>query len=94
MFFFSPFLPFSALRIVSLKTTSTLLLLLLIRSNLVRVKGGFIGGLVALTLISGLFVSTAVVGGLAYYIFHNKKLNEDNVRIPEDDVINTDAVSA
>ena len=79
MFFFNPFWPLTALRIASLKATSTLLLLLLIKSNLLRLKGGIIGGLVALTLISGLIVSTTVAGSAAYYIFQNKNKAEDGV---------------
>ena len=77
MFFFNPFCPLTALRIASLKATSTLLLLLLIKSNLLRLKGGLIGGLVALTLISGLIVSSTVAGGAAYYILQNKKSTYD-----------------
>ena len=87
MFFFNPFWPFTALRITSLKATSTLLLILLIKSNLLRLKGGLIGGLVAVTLISGLIVSTTVAGGVAYYAFQNKKNTDD-------DVINAEVVSA
>ena len=94
MFFFNPFWPLAALRIASLKATSTFLLLLLIKSNLLRLKGGLIGGLFALTLISGLIVSTSVAGGAAYYIFQNKKSNDDEVNMSDDDVINTQAVSA
>ena len=94
MFFFNPFWPLTALRIASLKATSTLLLLLLIKSNLLRLKGGLIGGIVALTLISGLIVSTTVAGGAAYYIFQNKKSNDDDANISEDDVINAEVVSA
>ena len=94
MFFFNPFWPLAALRIASLKATSTLLLFLLIKSNLLRLKGGLIGGLVALTLISGLIVSTTVAGGAAYYIFQNKKSNDDEVNMSDDDVINTQVVSA
>ena len=94
MFFFNPFWPLAALRIASLKATSTVLLLLLIKSNLLRLKGGLIGGLVALTLISGLIVSTTVAGGAAYYIFQNNKSNDDDVKFSDDDVINADAVSA
>jgi len=93
MFFFNPFWPLTALRISSLKATSTLLFILLIKSNLLRLKGGLIGGIVALTLISGLLVSTTVAGGASYYIFKNKKSNDD-VIIPDDDVINAEAVSA
>ena len=92
MFFLNPFWPLTALRISSLKATSTLLLLLLIKSNLLRLKGGLIGGLVALTLISGLIVSTTVAGGAAYYIFQNKKANDVDVNA-DDEVINAEAVS-
>ena len=93
MFFFNPFWPLTALRIASLKATSTLLLLLLIKSNLLRLKGGLIGVLFALTLISGLIVSSTVAGGAAYYIFQNKKSNDDDVNMTDDDVINAEAVS-
>tara|TARA_Y100001968_G_scaffold62613_1_gene53315 strand:+ start:879 stop:1163 length:285 start_codon:yes stop_codon:yes gene_type:complete len=94
MFFFSPFWPLTALRIASLKATSTLLLLFLIKSNLLRLKGGLIGGLITLTLVSGLIVSSTVAGGAAYYIFQNKKSNDDEVNISDDDVINAEAISA
>ncbi len=57
-------------------------------------KGGLIGGLVALTLISGLIVSTTVAGGAAYYFFQNMKSNDDDVNMSGDDVINAEAVSA
>ena len=94
MFFFNPFWPLAALRIASLKATSTLLLLLLIKSNLLRLKGGLIGGFVALTLISGFIVSTTVAGGAIYYIFKNKNSNDDEVQLSDDDVINAEAVAA
>ena len=67
--FFKSFFAFAALRISSLKATSTLFLLLLIKTNLLRLKGGLIVGLVALTLISVLIVSTTSAGDAAYYIF-------------------------
>ena len=79
MFFINPFWPFTALRIASLKATSILLLIFLIKSNLLRLKGGLIGGLFALTLISGLIVSTTVAGSAAYYIFQNKKSSDDAI---------------
>ena len=72
MFIFNPFWPLTALRIASLKATSTLLLLLLIKSNLLRLKGGLIGGLVALTLVSGLIVSTTVAAELLTIFFKIK----------------------
>ena len=94
MFFFNPFWPLTAFKIASLKATSTLLLLLLLKSNLLRLKGSLIGGLFALTLISGLIISTTVAGGAAYYIFQNKKSNEDELNLSDDDVINAEAVPA
>ena len=92
MFFFNPFWPLTALRIASLKATSTLLLLLLIKSYLLRLKGGLIGGLFALTLVSGLIVSTTVASGAAYYIYQSKKAKDD-VKLSDDEIINTEAVS-
>ena len=79
MFLLNPLWPLAALRIASLKATSTLLLLLLLKSNLLRLKGGLIGGLFALTLISGLVISSTVAGGAAYYIFRNKKSGKDEL---------------
>ena len=92
MFFFNPFWPLTALRITSLKATSSLLLLLLVKSNLLRLKGGLIGGFVALTLFSGLVVSTTLAGGSAYFLFRNMKLNDGDLQVPEDEVINAEAI--
>ena len=94
MLFFNPFWPLTALRIASLKATSTILLIFLIKSNLLRLKGGLFGGIVALTLISGLIVSTTFAGGAAYYFFQNKKSTDDDIDMSDDGVINTEAVSA
>jgi len=94
MFFLNPFWPLTALQIASLKATSTLLLLLLLKSNLLRLKGGLIGGFVALTLISGLIISSTVAGGAVYYIFQNKRPKDNEMSISDDDVINAEAVPA
>ena len=94
MFFLNPFWPLTALQIASLKATSTLLLLLLLKSNLLRLKGGLIGGFVALTLISGLIISSTVAGGAVYYIFQNKRPKDNEISISDDDVINAEAVPA
>ena len=94
MFFLNPFWPLTALRIASLKATSTLLLLLLLKSNLLRLKGGLIGGFVALTLISGLIFSSTVACGAVYYIFQNKRSKDDEIPVSDDDVINAVAVPA
>ena len=91
MFFFNPFWHFSVLRIASLKATSTLLILLLIKSNLLHVKGAFLGGILAITLISGLIVSTTVAGGAIYYISQNKKRNDD-FNIADDEIIKAESV--
>ncbi len=94
MFFLNPFWPFTALKVASLKTTSSLLLFLLIKSNLLRLKGGLIGGIVALTLISGLIVSTTVAGGAIYYAFRNQTSNNEDLEVSDDDVINAEAVTS
>ena len=93
MFFFNPFWPLTALRIASFKATSTLLLLLLIKSNLLRLKGGLIGGHISFTLISVLIVPSTVAGGAAYFVFRNNKSNDDDVKKSDDGVINTEAVT-
>ena len=92
MFFFNPFWPLTAFRISSFKATSSLLLLLLVKSNLLRLKGGLIGGFVALTLLSGLVVSSTLAGGSAYFLFRNMKSNDGDLQVPEDEVINAETI--
>jgi len=91
--FFNPFWPLTALRIASLKATSTFFLLLFIKSNLLRLKGELLGGLILLTLISALIVPSTLAGGAAYYVFRNKKSNDDDEKSSDDGVINTEAVA-
>ena len=76
----NPIYPLTFLKISSLKATIAFLLILLIKSNLLRLKGGIIGGLFALFLISGLLASTTVaLGSLAYaYRLKTKTNSEDN----------------
>ena len=76
----NPFYPFTFLKISSLKATIVFLLILLIKSNLLRLKGGLIGGLFALILISGLLASSTVaLGSLVYaYRLRNKSNPDDN----------------
>ena len=79
----NPFAPLAFIKISSLKATTLLLLALLIKSNLLRLKGGLIGGLVALFLISGILVSTSVAFGsliYAYRIRNKTKDEESNVQ--------------
>ena len=76
----NPFYPFTFLKISSLKATIVFLSILLIKSNLLRLKGGLIGGLLALILISGIFASsTLAIGSLIYAYRLKKKYNlQDN----------------
>ena len=77
----NPFAPISFIKISSLKATTLLLLGLLIKSNLLRLKGGFIGGIFALVLITGILASTSIaVGSLVYaYRVKNKTNDEDTI---------------
>ena len=76
---FNPFYPFTFLKISSLKATIVFLSILLIKSNLLRLKGGLIGGLFALILISGIIASSTVaLGSLVYAYRLKKKSNHDD----------------
>ena len=76
---FNPFYPFIFLKISSLKATIVFLSILLIKSNLLRLKGGLIGGLFALLLISGILASSTIaLGSLVYAYRVKKKFNSDD----------------
>ena len=77
---FNPFYPFTFLKISSLKATIVFLSILLIKSNLLRLKGGLIGGLFALILISGIIASSTIALGSLVYAYRLKKKSnfEDN----------------
>jgi len=80
----NPFAPFTFLKISSLKATIVFLSILLIKSNLLRLKGGLIGGLLALILISGIFVSsTLALGSLAYAYRLKKRSNTDDSQMQD-----------
>ena len=54
--------------------------ILLIKSNLLRLKGGLIGALFALILISGILASsTLALGSLIYAYRLKKKSNPDDI---------------
>ena len=75
----NPFYPFTFLKISSLKATIIFLSILLIKSNLLRLKGGLIGGLFALILISGIFASSSIALGSLFYDYRlKKKSNSDD----------------
>ena len=86
----NPFYPLTYLKISSLKATIVLLSILLIKSNLLRLKGGIVGGLFALILISGIFVSsTLALGTLVYaYRLKKKKSNSDDNQIQNLETVN------
>ena len=71
----NPLSPFAFLKIVSLKTTIFFLLILLLKTNLLRLKGGLIGGLFALILISGIILSSSVALGSLVYAFNKSRKN-------------------
>ena len=78
----NPFYPFTFLKISSLKATIVFLSILLIKANLLRLKGGLIGGLFALILISGILASSTIaLGSLAYRL--KKKSNPDDNQIQD-----------
>ena len=68
----NPFYPLTFLKISSLKATILFLSILLIKSNILRLKGGIIGGLFALILISGILTSTTLALGTLVYAYRLK----------------------
>ena len=79
--FINPLSPITFLKISSLKATIFILFVLLLKSNLLRLKGGLIGGLFALILLSGIFISSSPAVGSVIYAL---KIRNDNK--PSDDV--------
>ena len=82
--FLNPLAPLAFIKITSLKATTFFLLILLIKSNLLRLKGGLIGGLFALLLISGIFASTSIALGSLIYAYKVKKSTDEKENISED----------
>ena len=86
---FNPFNPFTFLKISSLKATIVFLSILLIKSNLLRLKGGLIGGLFALILLSGILASSTIaLGSLVYAYQLKKKSNLDDNQIQDLETVN------
>ena len=85
----NPIYPLTFLKISSLKATILFLSILLIKSNLLRLKGGLIGGLFALLLISGILAtSTIALGSLVYAYRVKNKFNSDNNQIQDLETVN------
>jgi hypothetical protein len=66
-----PFSPFTAAKIAGLQATVVLLLMLLMKSNLLRVKMSLVGSLVGLVLLAGFLATTGLLtavtaGSIAY----------------------------
>ena len=85
----NPFNQLTFLKISSLKVTITFLLILLIKSNLLRLKGGLIGGLFALILITGILASSSLaLGSLIYAYRLKKKSYPDDNQIQDLETVN------
>ena len=84
----NPFAPLPFIKIASLKATTTLLLILLIKSNLLRLKGGLIGALFALLLISGILASTTIAIGSLVYAYRVKKSSSEDNSVRDIDTVN------
>ena len=83
--FINPLSPITFLKISSLKATVSVLFILLLKSNLLRLKGGLIGGLFALILLSGIFVSSTIAAGSVIYALKIKKDNSSKNDIDVED---------
>ena len=84
----NPFYPITFLKISSLKATIVFLSILLIKSNLLRLKGGIIGGLFALLLISGILASSTIALGALVYTYKLKKKNADDNQMQDLETVN------
>ena len=83
--FINPLSPITFLKISSLKATIFTLFVLLLKSNLLRLKGGLIGGLFALVLLSGILVSTTIAAGSLIYALKIKNDHRPNKDIEVED---------
>ena len=87
---FNPFFPFSIIKVASLKSTIFILLILLLKTNLLRIKGGIIGGLFALTLLSGIAITSSIA--LGSLIYASRAVMQNKSDEPETNV-ETDVIS-
>tara|TARA_B100000212_G_C27004981_1_gene376607 strand:- start:89 stop:364 length:276 start_codon:yes stop_codon:yes gene_type:complete len=83
--FINPLSPLTFFKISSLKATTFILFVLLLKSNLLRLKGGLIGGLFALILISGILVSSTIAAGSIIYALKIKNDNSPNKDVEVED---------
>ncbi|MAB55208.1 MAG: hypothetical protein CMN93_04860 [Synechococcus sp. CPC35] len=75
----NPFCPISAAKIAGLKATVTLLLMLLLKSKLLRIKMSLLGSLIGFSLLVAFMLSTGlltvVAGGAVAYAAMQKRSN-------------------
>ena len=74
---FNPFCPISAAKVAGLKATVSLLLLLLLKSKLLRIKMSLLGSLIGFALLVGFLISTGLLtlvtgGAVAYAASQNR----------------------
>ena len=81
----NPFSIITFLKVSTLKSTILILFILLAKTNLLRLKGGLIGGLFALILISGIILSSSVALGAFLYALKVKKDNNPNNDVEVED---------
>tara|TARA_B100000945_G_C19848538_1_gene352822 strand:+ start:65 stop:334 length:270 start_codon:yes stop_codon:yes gene_type:complete len=85
----NPFAPLAFIKFSSLKATVFFLLILLIKSNLLRLKGGLIGGLFAILLISGILASTSLTLGALIYAYRvRREVKNDSDNVQDLDTVN------
>ena len=76
----NPLCPISSAGIAGLKTTVMLLMLLLLKSKMMRIKMSLLGSLIGFTLLIGFLISTGVLtivtgGALTYAAMQSKPKN-------------------
>ena len=77
MLLINPFCPISAAKIAGLKATVLLLLVMLMKSQLLRVKMSLLGSLIGFVLLVGFLINSGVLtvvagGAVAYAAMQNK----------------------
>ena len=77
MVLFNPFCPISAAKIAGLKATIVLLLVLLMKSKLLRIKMSLLGSFLGFAILVGFLLSTGVLtvisgGAIAYAAMQNR----------------------
>ena len=74
---FNPLCPISAAKIAGLKATIVLLLVLLMKSKLLRIKMSLLGSFLGFAMLAGFLLSTGVLtvisgGAIAYAAMQNR----------------------